>query len=119
MKQPEYIWPPADKSTRKAVLLELYLPGAGAMYAGKVRVGIIWLIASTVDVVLVITFFVGSDAVAEEYYGILFIVAFLLVLANFVWLMVRLALVGDYVREFNAVARQRRRRHSSHSAEHP
>src|SRR5258707_3175234 len=91
-----------EKSSRKAVLLESSFPGFGAMYAGKVRVGILWLVATWISgAAFVPLLFILALNTDNEISVVAYILVLLLMFAQILWFVVRLALVDSYVRGFN------------------
>lgn len=102
---------PSRRYAPVAALLEYTIPGTGVMYAGQVRIGMVWLALTLLgDAAFLASMFVGFTGSAGDFSGVLVIVGFVLGITLFLWLIVRLAIVGSYVQEFNADAQRRWRR---------
>lgn len=111
---------PKQKSSGLALLLELLIPGSGAVYAGRVGVGVVWLLVSLIAVAIAVViftntglagahsnvlpsvtssdtfpFFVLSDTSSLMPYGAIALAVAL------VWFAVRGMLATTYVRHFN------------------
>ena len=99
---------PPRRYASVAALLEYTLRGSGAMYAGQVRIGILWLIITLLgNAAFLVLMFTGFTGYAGDLSGVAIIGGFVLGIALFLWLLIRLAIVASFVQEVNPGGSQR------------